>query len=299
MSLSLAFPDRVRHLRLDSGRRVGWSEFGVATGTPVLFCTGAGMTGSLGFGADALRELGVRLICVDRAGLGESSPDPDKTFERHARDVASVLQSEGLVQPSVVGFSQGAPFAVALAGAQLVSAVALVSGQDELAHPPTKLRLAPEVAGMVSAIEADRAGFEAAFTPRVDAEGLWSLVLGMSAPEDRARYSEPAFAEAYRHTLARGFAQGPGGYVRDLTLAMSRWPFPPESISVPVSLWYGRLDTSPVHSPDFGATLGARFPRATVNVLPEERGSLLWTRSGDILRRLLEEAGRGEDDAAR
>ena len=291
MTLSPAAPDRRRHLVLPEGRRVGWTEWGSPRATPVLFCTGAGMSGTLGLGADVLQALGVRLLCVDRAGLGGSAPDPDKSLERYARDVAAVLRAEELVRPPVLGFSQGAPFAVALAGAGLVSAVALVSGQDELAHPSTKRLLPPEVAAMVTAIETDRAGFEAAFTPRVDAEGLWGLVLGMSAAEDRAHYEAPAFAAAYRASLAEGFAQGPGGYVRDLTLAMGRWPTRPETLSLPVSLWYGGRDTSPVHSPDHGATLASRFPNATRHVLAEEGSALLWTRARDILLELLARRG--------
>lgn len=287
MTIRLEAPDRTDHIERENGRRVGWSEWGAPHGKPVLFCTGAGMTSSFGFGADALRELGVRLLCVDRAGLGGSEPDPDKSFESYARDVDAVLKSESLTRPPVIGLSQGAPFAVALAGANLVSAMALVSGQDELAYPPTRRLLHPEVANMVSAIEADRAGFEASFAARVDADGLWALILGMSAPEDRALYEEPAFAAAYRQSLAEGFARGPHGYVRDLTLAMSRWPTQPEAITVPVSLWYGKRDTSPVHSPDFGATLSSRFPQATLHALPEEGGAILWTRGRDILRELL------------
>jgi pimeloyl-ACP methyl ester carboxylesterase len=246
------------------------------------------MTSSFGFGADALASLDVRLICVDRAGLGQSAPDPDKSFESYAGDVEAVLRAEGLTRPPAIGLSQGAPFAVALAGTGLASALAIVAGQDELAHPATRRLLHPDVAGMVAAIEADRAAFEASFASRVDAEGLWKLILGMSAPEDRALYEEPSFAAAYRRSLAEGFAQGPGGYVRDLTLAMSRWSTQPESVTVPVSLWYGERDASPVHSPDFGATLHARFPRATRHAPADEGGSILWTRSGEILRELLE-----------
>ncbi|QRK07926.1 alpha/beta fold hydrolase [Archangium violaceum] len=287
MTLQLAAPDRTRHIAREDGRRVGWSEWGSARGTPVLFCTGAAMTSSFGFGAEAIQELGVRLLCVDRAGLGGSAPDPNKSLESYARDVEAVLRSEGIARPPVIGFSQGAPFAVALAGSDVVSAVAIVSGQDELAYPPTRQMLHPDVAGLVTAIEKDREGFEASFAARVDAEGLWALIIAMSAPEDRAIYDEPAFSTAYRRSLAEGFAQGPGGYVRDLTLAMSRWPTQPETITVPVSLWYGKRDTSTVHSPDFGETLSTRFPKATLHAFPDEGGALLWTRSREILGDLL------------
>ncbi|RYF72763.1 MAG: SusC/RagA family TonB-linked outer membrane protein [Cytophagaceae bacterium] len=120
-----------------------------------------------------------------------------------------------------------------------------------------------------------------------DADGMWALVDGMSGPEDRALYREPAFASAYRQALREGFAQGASGYARDLTLAMGRWPVPPEAITVPVRLWYGGRDASPVHSPDGGALLATRFPRAVRHFLPDEGGSLLWTRARDILRDLL------------
>ncbi len=48
------------------------------------------------------------------------------------------------------------------------------------------------------------------------------------------------------------FAQGNQGYVQDLLIALQKWEFTPETTRVPVSLWYGELDMSTVHSPDFG-----------------------------------------------
>ncbi len=279
-------PDRSGHL-VHEGRRVGWAEWGSRAGLPVLFCTGAGMSSSLGLATDAIAELDVRLICVDRAGLGRSDPDPNKTLDSYARDVEAVLRAEGIGMVPVVGFSQGAPFAVALAGAGLVSALAIVAGQDELAHPHVRGLLHPEVAGMVDAIAADPVAFERSFAARADADGLWALILGMSAPIDRALYEQPEFAAAFRRSLSEGFARGSSGYVRDLTLAMRRWSTQPEQVQVPVSLWYGLLDASLVHSPDFGETASRRFPSAIRHALPDEGGSLLWTRGGEIVRELV------------
>jgi len=42
-----------------------------------------------------------------------------------------------------------------------------------------------------------------------------------------------------------------------------------------------------VHSPDFGVTLSQRLPRARLHASADEGGSLLWTRSREILRSLL------------
>ncbi|HYD43492.1 MAG TPA: hypothetical protein VEB43_21865 [Anaeromyxobacter sp.] len=130
------------------------------------------------------------------------------------------------------------------------------------------------------------ARFLAGMTP----ERMWAMVLDGSDPSDRAVYTTPAFEGAYRRALAEAFAQGPGGYVRDTLLAMSRWPFDPGAVRVPVDLWYGARDTSPVHSPDHGATLASRLSPARRTVLPDAGGALLWTHGREVLERLLEHA---------
>lgn len=44
-------------LQLSDGRNLSWYESGPRTGFPVIFCTGAGMSGTLGFGLEQL-EIG-------------------------------------------------------------------------------------------------------------------------------------------------------------------------------------------------------------------------------------------------
>jgi pimeloyl-ACP methyl ester carboxylesterase len=59
-----------------------------------------------------------------------------------------------------------------------------------------------------------------------------------------------------------------------------------EDINIPVDLWYGAFDTSAVHSLDFGETMALCLPNAARIVDPNQGGSVLWTRSHDILARL-------------
>jgi pimeloyl-ACP methyl ester carboxylesterase len=282
----VAPPERRAEMRLPDGRRLAWSEWGAEGGVPVLFCTGAAMSGWLGFGAGDLRELGMRLLAVDRPGLGRSDPHPAKTLRSWVEDVRALVRDGGLRDPLAVGFSQGAPFAFALAGAGVVRALAVVSGQDQLSHPRLRPLLHHDVAGMLDAARQDPEEFERWFAGMATPEGLWSLVLGMSGERDRALYEDAEFAAAYERALREGFSQGAGGYARDLVNALGPWPVEPEEVGVPVDLWYGALDTSTVHSPDHGATLAARLPDASYTLDPEEGGSILWTRSRDILARL-------------
>lgn len=265
------------HTRLPDGRILAWYEWGPATGRPVVFCTGAGMSGSLGFGEDILDDLGLRLIAPDRPGLGASDPHPEKTLASWADDIAHL----DLRDAAAVGFSQGGPFALALA--PLVESVAIVCGQDDFGHAETFRQLPAEVAAMVTAARQDPAAFERQIAASATADWLWQMIMGMSAPADRDIFASPPFADRYRACLADGFTQGAAGYARDLAVTWNDWPMRPEDIATPVRLWYGRQDTSPVHSPDFGATLARRLKQATLTVVEDQGSALLWTRARDIL----------------
>ena len=286
----MAEPGRVGQVGLADGRRLGWAEWGPADGVPVLFCPGAGTSRRLGFGADVVDTLGVRLISLDRPGLGASDPAPGRTLADWAADVAGFAAAAGAGRPAVVGFSQGAPFALACAAAGVVNAAALVSGTDELARPEVAARLEPQLRWLVASAEDDPDEAEAYFA-QLDARRLLHLVTSMSGDADRAVYEDPAFAGAFRRALAEGFAQGPAGYARDALLAMRPWPFDPGAIEVPVEFWYGGQDTSPVHSPDFGESLATRIPHARRHLLAEAGGALLWTHAERILTSLLRLTG--------
>jgi pimeloyl-ACP methyl ester carboxylesterase len=284
-------PERLGATKLPDGRRLGWAQWGPNDGTPVLFFSGAAMGRSLGFGVHLLDRQGVRLIAVDRPGLGASDPDPGRTLNDWVADVRQLACALDLGDFGIVGFSQGAPFALACAAAGIANVVAIVSGQDDLNHPALSKMLDRDVAKMLRAAAADLEGFQASFATGADAEMLWRTIMGTSSEVDLAVYTDPAFEVAYRRSLAEGFSQGAEGYARDLVLTMSRWPFELGEISVPVDLWYGAHDASPVHSPDHGAVLARRIPTARRHFVPDAGGSLLWTHAETILECLLS-AGR-------
>ena len=86
-------------LELPDGRRLAWHEWGAKSGTVVLFCTGAAMSGRLGFGPAAVERLDLRLIGVDRPGLAASDPHPEKTPRacRGARADSSRMRAGSLL----------------------------------------------------------------------------------------------------------------------------------------------------------------------------------------------------------
>lgn len=200
--------------------------------------------------------------------------------------VRALAEGLKLERPAIVGFSQGAPLALACAAAGAVSAVAVVSGTDELAGPALRSLLPPELAGQLDMAAANPPAAEAMFRGMTPA--MMIAMVDGSPPVDLAVYRDPAFAAAFAAALEDGFRQGPDGFARDALLAMQRWPFDPAEIRVPVHLWYGRLDASPFHSVDFGASLSRRIPGAACTVIEGAAGAILWTHGAEILAALLE-----------
>lgn len=287
MSVVLAEPKRLGSTALADGRRLGWAEWGPADGAPVIFCGGAGTGRSLGFGADVLPALGVRLIAVERPGLGVSDPLPGRTLADWPDDIAQVMTDLGLVDPRIVGFSQGAPFALACAAAGLSRKVAIVAGQDTLYDPIFANRIDHHLAGLLVSIATDPCGVEAHVSSTGTAEMLWGLISASSSPLDLGVYADPRFEPNFRRALDEGFAQGAAGYARDLVISMQPWPFDLSLIEARVHLWYGEQDWSTVHSPDRGETLARRLRDARRHLAPVAGGSILWTHARQILQALI------------
>ncbi len=283
MGLRIVDPVRTGESELAGGRLLGWAEWGPPDGIPVLLCPGAATSRRLGFGADVVDVLGVRLISVDRPGLGASTPVPGRSFGDFAADIGEFTARREIERPAMVGFSQGAPFALACAAEGVAGALAVVSGADEVAAPEFAGLLPAQLRALVARTVAAPAGAEEFFAA-FDPGAIWDMVLAGSAESDLEVYREPGFERAYRRAVDEAFVQGPAGYARDTVLAMGRWTFDPARITVAVDVWYGEQDTS--HSPDQGALLASRVPGAVRRVVPGIGGAVLWTHAEEILRSL-------------
>ncbi|MGW8532465.1 MULTISPECIES: alpha/beta fold hydrolase [Nocardiopsidaceae] len=281
MQLGTAPPERSGRTALPDGRALAWSEWGDPRDRPVLLCPGAATGRSLGFGTHLLRLLGLRLVSVDRPGLGASDPLPGRTLADFAADVRDLCAARSLGRPHVVGNSQGAPFAFACAVAGVARSLTVVSAADEVALVPDALPDGPKaMVGLVASDPEEASRLLEGMGP----EAMWDMVTAASPASDLAVYRAPAFESAYRGAMAEAFAQGTAGYARDTVLAMSPWGLALDGITVPVGVWYGEQDTS--HSPDNGDRLARRVPGARRRIVPGIGGAVLWTHAERILRAL-------------
>jgi pimeloyl-ACP methyl ester carboxylesterase len=63
----------------------------------------------------AAKRLGIRLVCVERPGVGDSTNHRYQAFREWARDIAVVADELGHEKFAVVGLSGGGPYALACA----------------------------------------------------------------------------------------------------------------------------------------------------------------------------------------
>ena len=103
---------------LPDGRNISFATYGAPTGPVVFHLHGLGdcrFTGA--FFDQPGKRLGVRIVAVDRPGIGSSSLQPNRTALDHAEDIRLLAAHLGAKTYSVVGVSGGGPYALACAHA--------------------------------------------------------------------------------------------------------------------------------------------------------------------------------------
>ncbi len=279
-------------VELADGRRIGYAGYGPRDGRPVLFFHGFGTTRVICPPDEGpANELGLRLIAVDRPGIGLSTPKPGRSLLDWPSDVAELADRIGIGSLSVIGWSGGGPYALACGFAMpdRVSAVGLVSSPAPLTGIDDKSYLR----------RFDRHAVRAAHrTPWLVRLALWHW--GRPQRRDAARFFEESVAEmceADQAILAepelRGrmiansselYRQGGRGmYDEGLVLARP-WGFDLGQISVPVFVWHGALDeTVPLAMAEY---LAETIPTAQANIQPGEGHHLLYRKWPEILAAL-------------
>ncbi len=95
----LTFPD---------GRDLAYAEYGPPDGQPIVFFAG--------FGHDRFGCLppggSIRLVAVDRPGIGASSRQPERTIAGFAEDIEYLLDRLRIGVPALLSWSAGGPYAL-------------------------------------------------------------------------------------------------------------------------------------------------------------------------------------------
>lgn len=276
------------------GRRVAYAEFGDPAGRPVLFCHGWMASRVARHPDDHLTaSLGVRLVAIDRAGIGSSDPDPAKTLLSSAADLQAVADELGLESFALLGHSGGGPYALACVHAfpERVSRAAVASGFAPFDRPHPYAGMTRRMRGYVRLLRAAPwlAGAFLRTAPKHyanDPDKAFAKQFGELGDADRAALLDDRLRENLLASAIESLAGGHAGVAAESQLLFARpWGFSPAQIQCHVDLWYGAQDT--LVPPDMGRYLEQTIPDSRLTILDHEGHTLYLTRWPEILRSLI------------
>ena len=281
-------------LGLRDGRTLGYAEYGVRDGKPVLVFHGS--PGSRlqvqAAHAPALAR-GIRVVAPDRPGLGLSTRLPGRQIADWSSDVRELADALGMARFAVIGISGGGPYAAACAWGlpERVARAGIISG----VAPPDGPRLGQDL---------HRAG-RLAFNLVLGAPWLlrWVMALGalgsrrvpdaaferlraLAPPVDQPVLRRPEVAASLSAGLREAFRQGGEGPADEVHQAHRSAAISSQEIRVPVRLWHGEADgVVPVA---MGRHLAEIIPNCRAEFIPGGGHYLVFDRVGPFLEAMTE-----------
>jgi pimeloyl-ACP methyl ester carboxylesterase len=283
---------RDRLVVLRDGRRLGFVEYGDPNGRPIFFFHGFGTTRVICPPDERPAiERGVRLIAVDRPGVGISDSLPGRGLLDWPDDVAELADRLGIGSFSVIGWSGGGPYALAcgyalpdrVAAVGLVSSPAPLAGIAERGYLRRMDRHAVRAAGRAPWV-IRLALWHWGRPQRRDAERFFEESVAEMCAADQEILAAPELRDRMIANSAELYRQGGRGMYDEALVLARPWGFELRDIRVPVYVWHGNRDeTVPIGMADY---LARAIPAAQVSIHPEEGHHLLYSRWPEILAAL-------------
>lgn len=276
-----------RFITLPDGRQLGYAEYGVPNGSPVLFFHGSpGSSYIHGDMANIAAQRGIRLIAIDRPGYGLSSPQPARTMLNWPDDVAALTNALELQQFAIIGFSGGSPYALACACKlpAKVTKIALAGAFAPQEAPGVMEGMSPMVSGLYALAQSNPEELRNTFVAVAPSPAALVEAMSASLPEwDKIEVKKRTaeFETEYALTLRSGV----DGVATDFVLVSKNWGFTLGGINTEVHLWSGSADQNT--PPAMTNYLSQQLPNNRTFMLPDEGHLSLYVHWEEILEQLI------------
>ena len=261
-----------------AGRRLGFAEFGPPDGRPVVWLHGTpGARRQVPHEARAMAErAGLRIVGIDRPGIGSSTPHLYESIASFVDDFAIVLDRLGIDDLVVIGLSGGGPYALAT-GAVLpdrVRAVGVLGGVAPTVGPDAiggglvalGKRFAPVLGP--TRVPMGLVLTQVMRLARPVASPALDLYARLSPEGDRRLLARPEFKAMFLDDLLNGSRKQLAAPLADVLLFSRDWGFRLDEVQVPVCWWHGDADHIVPH--EHGRHAVARLPHAELRTLAGE-----------------------------
>jgi pimeloyl-ACP methyl ester carboxylesterase len=236
--------------------------------------------------------LGVRLICVDRPGYGESTFQPGRRILDWPADVAQLADTLDIRKFAVGGHSGGGPHTLACAYAlpeRITSAVTL-SGAGPVNAPGategmTALNKFGFKFGRFLPWFISRLAMWFIFHERcVDPAKAMDREIGLRPLADDELIARPEIRQVCLQSEVEAFRSGLKGMSWDVRLITRPWGFKLEEIKIPVFSWHGMADN--VTSVSMAQFMADKIPHGELLICEGEGHLLLFPHWEEILLQL-------------
>ena len=267
-----------QHVTLSDGRKLGYNEYGPADGKPLFYFHGtpsSRIEWQMFGGEQLASQLHLRIISIDRPGMGLSDFQVGRHLLDWPTDIAALADELGIDHFAILAFSGGSPYAAACALAipERLTSVGIVSGAGSFIEKEVADSINP-MSRQFFDLSRDKPvrgrmmlrmmGAMAHYAPnRLIAQTMAAL------PEsDQSVLKRPEVQQWYLQTMREAQRRGPRGAQHDTALMVSPWEFRPQEIKMVVHLWYGEADRdTPIA---MGRSLAAAIPKSQAHFYPDD-----------------------------
>jgi pimeloyl-ACP methyl ester carboxylesterase len=284
------------NIAVGDDRQMGFAEFGDPQGRAVFWLHGTpGARRQIPMEARVYAEQRqIRLIGVDRPGIGSSSPYQYDTVFAFAEDLHTIADTLGIDRFEVIGLSGGGPYTLACAAAMpdrvvaagVLGGVAPVRGADAIGGGVSTLITAAapviEVAGAPLRLVAS----QLIRLIRPVAEPALYAYARISPEADRRLLVRPEFKAMFLDDLLNGSRKQLAAPFADVVVFARDWGFRLDEVKVPIRWWHG--DRDHIVPFEHGQLVVSRLPDAQLTHLPGESHLAGLGRAEEILGTMVE-----------
>ncbi len=296
MVVAIARPKLEGNIAVGDDRQLGFAEFGDPQGRAVFWLHGTpGARRQIPTEARVFAEDdNIRLIGIDRPGIGSSTPFQYDTVVAFADDLRTVADTLGVDKMAVVGLSGGGPYTLGCAAAMpdrvvtvgVLGGVAPTRGADAIGGGV--VALGPYVAPLLERVgwPIRLAAVAFIWAVRPFAEPALYLYARISPEGDRRLLVRPEFKAMFLDDLLNGSRKQLAAPFADVVVFSRDWGFRLEQVKVPVNWWHGDRDHIVPYA--HGEHVVARLPDAQLHRIPGESHMAGLGRAEEILRTIVE-----------
>ena len=286
-----------RQFLLPDGHRLGYDEYGPSDGKPLFYFHGSPSSrieSALYVTEELLQSLHVRLIAVDRPGMGLSDFQPDRRLLDWPQDVLALADHLKIERFAILAYSLGGPYGLACAYTipERLTKVGIVSGAALFTESELMKNINEGTRRFLN-LPREKPWASRLFLwmmlgvmPRIAPNRFVAGALSVLPKPDRVLVStNPLFQKGFLLMVREAMRQGTRGAYHESLLTVTDWGFRLQDVQMPVLLWHGEVDQNvPAEMARYAATA---VPKCEAKFYPYEGHLSLFKKNAEEIVRAL------------